>query len=138
MHIYIYINSESYLLILLFLIFLTQLMVVTPSGATGMHVASHVMEDLIPTKIPLPLCNKNHVNGAKNSLAVLDIPVHGGYSQWSYWWSCSKSCGGGIQQRVRSCTNPPPANKGRDCREQHGTARETRQCNPQTCPGMFH
>ncbi|XP_078382159.1 mucin-like protein isoform X2 [Oculina patagonica] len=60
------------------------------------------------------------------------IPVHGGYSQWSFWGWCSRSCDGGTQQRYRSCTNPPPANGGQDC-SVLGRAMETRRCNTYTC-----
>ncbi|XP_078382182.1 A disintegrin and metalloproteinase with thrombospondin motifs 4-like [Oculina patagonica] len=65
-----------------------------------------------------------------------DIPIHGGYSQWSYWWksSCSKLCGGGIQKRFRKCNKPSPANRGRDC-SRLGRATETRSCNTHKCPG---
>ena len=45
------------------------------------------------------------------------FPVNGGWSSFSAWSKCSKSCGGGSQVRVRSCTNPPPANGGKSCRE---------------------
>merc|ERR1712112_26651 len=37
-------------------------------------------------------------------------PVDGGWSEWS---SCTTSCGGGVKKR--SCTNPKPANGGKDC-----------------------
>ncbi|KAL9963174.1 hypothetical protein ACROYT_G032349 [Oculina patagonica] len=60
-------------------------------------------------------------------------PVHGGYSQWSSWSQCSQSCGGGMQHRNRSCTNPPPANGGRDC-SRLGRATELRKCNTFGCP----
>ena len=68
----------------------------------------------------------------KTSLLLSDIPIHGGYMQWSRWWSCSKSCGLGTQYRYRSCTNPPPANNGRDCL---GANITSRRCYPRGCPG---
>ena len=41
--------------------------------------------------------------------------VNGGYSDWKPYGVCSKSCGGGVQTRKRTCTNPPPSNGGEDC-----------------------
>ena len=35
-------------------------------------------------------------------------PVNGGYTDWSAWSTCSKTCGDGFMQRSRKCTNPPP------------------------------
>ncbi|XP_078354915.1 uncharacterized protein LOC144639494 isoform X2 [Oculina patagonica] len=87
-----------------------------------------------------PLTNNRHVDRRmKNTEKVQidqrrrDIPIHGGYSHWSYWHSCNKPCGGGTQHRYRYCTNPPPANKGRDC-SALGPATESRRCNTHHCP----
>ena len=43
------------------------------------------------------------------------------------WDTCSKSCGGGIQKRRRTCLNNE--NKCSECLE------ETRLCNENSCPG---
>ncbi|XP_078382400.1 ectin-like [Oculina patagonica] len=59
-------------------------------------------------------------------------PVHSGYSQWSSWSRCSRSCAGGAQLRSRSCTNPPPANGGKDC-SRLGRAMKLRKCNNHDC-----
>ncbi|XP_031561318.1 hemicentin-1-like [Actinia tenebrosa] len=58
-------------------------------------------------------------------------PVDGGWSAYSSWSSCSKSCGGGTQERTRTCTNPPPAHGGKNC---EGSSKETQQCESQACP----
>src|SRR3989344_3744687 len=58
-------------------------------------------------------------------------PVDGGWSAWSAWGSCSASCGGGIQYRYRTCTNPVPAYGGADC---VGPSSESQACNTQECP----
>ena len=60
-----------------------------------------------------------------NSLAV-----HGGWSEWNDYGSCSVECGGGIQTRTRECSNPLPADGGNDC---VGDLSETRNCNDQHC-----
>merc|ERR1719265_1232740 len=62
---------------------------------------------------------------------VCNDPVDGGWSDFGEWSECSKSCGGGTQSRSKSCTNPAPANGGKDC---EGEAIENRACNAQECP----
>ncbi|MED6261840.1 A disintegrin and metalloproteinase with thrombospondin motifs 18, partial [Ataeniobius toweri] len=32
--------------------------------------------------------------------------IHGQWSAWSQWSDCSRSCGGGVMYRERSCNNP--------------------------------
>lgn len=59
--------------------------------------------------------------------------VNGNYTSWSIWKECSATCGGGIQERSRTCTNPKPQNGGQDCAAL-GPAAETRSCNSQPCP----
>ncbi|XP_006887346.1 PREDICTED: SCO-spondin [Elephantulus edwardii] len=57
-------------------------------------------------------------------------PVSGGWSRWSPWSLCDRSCGGGRSLRSRSCSSPPPKNGGAPCvGEQH----HTRPCNPMPC-----
>ena len=62
--------------------------------------------------------------------------VNGGYGQWSSFFSCSVSCGGGSQSRIRPCNNPSPANGGLNCAGL-GAAAETRACETQACPGKW-
>lgn len=59
--------------------------------------------------------------------------VDGGWSVWSQWNSCSKSCGTGLQQRSRNCTQPAPMHNGKPC---EGEPWENRPCNVHACPGM--
>ncbi|XP_060595418.1 hemicentin-1-like isoform X4 [Ruditapes philippinarum] len=54
----------------------------------------------------------------------------GGWSSWQRWGSCSVSCGGGIQSRLRACSNPRPSLLGRYC---NGSPDETRTCNKRQC-----
>ena len=58
--------------------------------------------------------------------------VHGGWSKWSGWTSCTQSCGTGSQERSRTCTSPPPLYGGNSCL---GNPREKQLCNKQPCPG---
>lgn len=60
-------------------------------------------------------------------------PIHGGYSSWSTFSTCSTSCQGGIQVRTRNCTKPPPQNGGMNC-SRLGPPRETRSCSSDPCP----
>lgn len=59
--------------------------------------------------------------------------VNGGFTEWSEFEFCSRSCGSGIQKRDRTCTNPAPANEGKDC---EGPLEETQACNTDPCPGV--
>ncbi|KAL9968789.1 hypothetical protein ACROYT_G020914 [Oculina patagonica] len=58
-------------------------------------------------------------------------PVDGDWSDWSEWGACSVTCGGGTQQRSRTCTNPPPSNGGAQC---SGDSTESQECNDNSCP----
>ncbi|XP_042533232.1 SCO-spondin-like [Dipodomys spectabilis] len=57
-------------------------------------------------------------------------PVPGGWSRWSPWSSCDRSCGGGQSLRSRSCSSPPPKNGGAPC---VGRRHQVRLCNPMAC-----
>ncbi|XP_053322587.1 SCO-spondin-like [Spea bombifrons] len=56
--------------------------------------------------------------------------VDGGWSKWSPWSWCDRTCGGGKSVRSRSCTSPPPKNGGKDC---VGEKHQIRICNPNPC-----
>lgn len=58
--------------------------------------------------------------------------VHGHWSSWSSFGSCSKSCGGGAQYRRRTCSNPAPSGGGKGC---PGSSYHSRACNTKGCPG---
>ena len=63
--------------------------------------------------------------------------VNGGYSEWKPYSVCSKTCGGGVQTRNRTCTNPPPSYNGEDC-SRLGPNKNTRECNNRGCPGKMN
>ncbi|XP_042719149.1 A disintegrin and metalloproteinase with thrombospondin motifs 14 isoform X6 [Lagopus leucura] len=58
----------------------------------------------------------------------------GSWSSWSKFGSCSRTCGGGVRSRSRSCSNPPPAYGGRNC---PGATYEHQVCNSEECPGPY-
>lgn len=58
-------------------------------------------------------------------------PQDGGWSEWQNSGPCSKTCGGGIQQKVRTCTRPVPQCGGASCGSNNRTSVP---CNEQPCP----
>ena len=60
-------------------------------------------------------------------------PVSGGYTPWSAFSSCTRSCAGGTRFRTRNCTNPAPEAGGQDC-TRLGPPKETALCNIKPCP----
>lgn len=73
-------------------------------------------------------CHKGHCTSLEelNPVSV----VHGVWSSWSGFPSCSRSCGGGVIVRKRQCNNPRPAFGGRDC---EGPSLQAEMCNTQAC-----
>ena len=64
-----------------------------------------------------------------------DYSVDGGFTDWSNWDTCSVTCGGGIQGRTRSCTNPAPQYGGASC---VGDVSSEQNCNTEECPSMIN
>ncbi|KAM4629943.1 adhesion G protein-coupled receptor B1-like [Polymixia lowei] len=58
-----------------------------------------------------------------------ECPVDGRWQSWSSWSSCSKTCGGGSQQRQRMCEGPFFG--GEQC---PGEKEEKKRCNERRCP----
>ncbi|XP_038068317.1 uncharacterized protein LOC119737785 isoform X1 [Patiria miniata] len=56
--------------------------------------------------------------------------VDGGWTDWSEWTTCTKTCGGGTTLRNRSCTDPLPTHGGRDC---EGDGGEIEACHTERC-----
>ena len=65
--------------------------------------------------------------------SICNFIVNGGYSDWTEFSECTVPCGGGIQERTRNCSNPEPANGGKDCKEL-GPDKESQKCNTEACP----
>ena len=60
----------------------------------------------------IPLIERISSSGAQRSV----IQVDGHWGPWSFWSSCSLSCGyGGKHKRSRNCDNPAPVGNGRVC-----------------------
>ncbi|XP_036400105.1 A disintegrin and metalloproteinase with thrombospondin motifs 18 [Megalops cyprinoides] len=57
--------------------------------------------------------------------------VHGQWSEWSAWSDCSRSCGGGVTTRERSCNRPRPQHNGKFCQ---GSGRQHQLCSTKACP----
>ncbi|KAM3615154.1 uncharacterized protein V6R79_024121 [Siganus canaliculatus] len=58
-----------------------------------------------------------------------ECPVDGKWQPWSLWSGCSKTCGGGSQQRNRVCYGPFFG--GQPC---PGEREEVRRCSEKRCP----
>ncbi|XP_013395220.1 A disintegrin and metalloproteinase with thrombospondin motifs adt-1-like, partial [Lingula anatina] len=63
------------------------------------------------------------------SCNIRNCPVDGFLTQWSEWRECNATCGGGSQERNRTCVEPQYG--GQSC---HNELREYRSCNEQQCP----
>uniref|UniRef100_A0A7M4EJ59 ADAM metallopeptidase with thrombospondin type 1 motif 13 n=1 Tax=Crocodylus porosus TaxID=8502 RepID=A0A7M4EJ59_CROPO len=76
--------------------------------------------------------NKWCSKGRCSSLEELNpvTVVHGHWSGWSPFTSCSRSCGGGVAVRRRFCNNPRPAFGGQQCL---GEDLQAEMCNTQAC-----
>ena len=55
------------------------------------------------------------------------------WGDWAAWSTCSATCGGGTQNRNRTCSNPPPSNGGLTC---PGPSTNSTTCNTQTCTAL--
>lgn len=65
-------------------------------------------------------------------LKVKFCPVDGGWSSWTQWSACSKTCGVGVRVRKRSCSKPEPKFNGVSC---DGENVEYEECRVVPCYG---
>ncbi|KFP07251.1 A disintegrin and metalloproteinase with thrombospondin motifs 7, partial [Calypte anna] len=75
--------------------------------------------------------NKWCFNGECVPVGFRPEPIGGGWSSWSPWASCSRSCGAGVQSAERHCSSPTPKYGGRYCL---GERKRFRICNIRACP----
>ncbi|XP_076752855.1 A disintegrin and metalloproteinase with thrombospondin motifs 3 [Xylocopa sonorina] len=61
---------------------------------------------------------------------ILNKPRDGGWSAWSAWGKCSRTCGVGVQCRTRKCNKPQPAHGGKYC---SGLSEGCRLCDLPKC-----
>lgn len=74
------------------------------------------------------------MNAESIDFTINYFAVDGGYTLWSDWSVCSVTCGGGLQNRSRTCTNPVPQYGGATC---SGDSGEIQDCNTHNCPSEF-
>jgi len=82
---------------------------------------------------PRPSCGGRSCAGTSSQEAACNThccTVNGGWSAWSGYGACSKSCGGGMKTRTRTCTSPAPSCGGAKCA---GDADQESSCNTQCC-----
>ena len=60
--------------------------------------------------------------------------VHGGWSNWTSFDSCSNTCGVGLQSKTRTCDHPVPSSDGRQCQ---GHDIDYRVCMDTACKGKY-
>jgi hypothetical protein len=74
-------------------------------------------------------CAAGYGGGGVNNPCTC-TPINGGWSGWSGWSGCSVACGGGTQNRTRSCNSPSPNVCGAGC---SGPSSQSQSCNTQPC-----
>ncbi|XP_068212021.1 adhesion G-protein coupled receptor D1-like [Palaemon carinicauda] len=74
--------------------------------------------------------------------ATTPVDIDGAWSPWSSMATpCTKTCGGGVHLKVRSCTNPSPQGNGKLCLKMDSVSRADKEwrsfdCNMQSCWGL--
>ena len=71
-------------------------------------------------------------------ISQIDLDVaDGGWSSWTTFTQCSRTCNGGSQTRRRTCTNPSPMKGGQLCLNSEGKPASTevhlKLCNTNIC-----
>ena len=79
-------------------------------------------------------CINGYCESTSKSLESKDGLRHnalsGGWSSWSRWGDCTRTCGGGVSFRTRRCDNPRPSYGGKPC---PGISEEYQLCNIYRC-----
>ncbi|XP_066458569.1 A disintegrin and metalloproteinase with thrombospondin motifs 12 isoform X2 [Eleutherodactylus coqui] len=75
--------------------------------------------------------NKWCINGACVTVGKQPDIVNGGWSTWTSWSHCTRTCGAGVQSAERKCNNPAPKFGGKYCT---GERKRYRMCKTNPCP----
>ncbi|GAA6107134.1 SCO-spondin isoform X2 [Tachysurus ichikawai] len=84
------------------------------------------------TSVPYDPCNNCTCINGEMQCGTAPCPVDCGWSEWTSWSACSRTCDVGIRRRYRSGTNPPPAYSGLPC---VGDRAELDTCSIYPCSG---
>ncbi|KAG9488387.1 hypothetical protein GDO78_007934 [Eleutherodactylus coqui] len=74
--------------------------------------------------------NKWCINGACVTVGKQPDIVNGGWSTWTSWSHCTRTCGAGVQSAERKCNNPAPKFGGKYCT---GERKRYRMCKTYPC-----
>ena len=69
-----------------------------------------------------------------NSIYATYFVVDGGYTEWTTFSECSRTCDVGKTSRSRYCNNPRPAHGGKMC-PQGAFEEQNKPCKVAECPG---
>lgn len=75
-----------------------------------------------------------HFSTSPSSILCVCFSVDCGWSSWTLWSACSRTCDVGVRRRYRSGTNPPPASGGRPC---EGDRVGIDTCSIEPCFGTY-
>ncbi|XP_015209797.2 SCO-spondin [Lepisosteus oculatus] len=79
-------------------------------------------------------CNNCTCFDGEMSCGTEPCPVDCGWSSWTQWSTCSRTCDVGMRRRYRSGTNPAPVFGGRAC---DGSMVEMDSCSLGPCQGVW-
>ena len=83
-----------------------------------------------PTCLSLDVDESNPCQSALFEREICNSDLCPVYTEWSDWSQCSVTCGGGSQERFRTCVNLE-TRSNLIC---EGASQETRKCHTNTCP----
>ncbi|CAH1263786.1 HMCN1 [Branchiostoma lanceolatum] len=79
-------------------------------------------------------CHHCECSNGTMSCVQQQCPVDCGWSAWTTWTVCDKTCGVGYQERFRSPNNPVAAHGGQECT---GDSHQIQPCNVYSCPAEW-